>query len=853
HNITVRAEDPLSGLYIDALVQVSVEDVNDNAPKFGQNIILTHMSEASYIGYEIVQVKAEDLDEGLSGVVRYRCTSNCNHFTINPETGWLTLKSSVDAEQQDLYIMGVEAYDLGLPNKFSFASLHINVVDLNDNPPSWPKSQYDCQVSPNAVEGHVITALRAHDADVTQLEPLHYRIHSGDPANIFTMDDISGVVRVANSDKLQNIKFVNLNISASDDVHISFTQLQISLISGNLHAPRFHQPVFEGSIQENLEAGALVLTLSAEDMDDREANLQFKIIYQSQHEGFTINQEGKLFTALPLDREELNLHIIHVSVMDEGGKSDFAKVRITIDDTNDNAPKFILSEYQGNIPTNMAEGSSILQVTATDADDGINSHIVYEIYESTSSQVTKLFSIDPASGIISLADNPGGRENEFFQFFIHAEDRGSPQFSCDVPVSIFFLPVHEQPPNCPHPYQQFFLKEDAHLGSVITTLWSNGPQKVKYYITAESQSNEMWQESDLVPRNVRYFTISHLGDITLQLPVDREASREHQIVISNQTNSNPPIVDYMTISIIIMDVNDCPPVFSSSSYEILIAENSEIGATVTVITASDNDEGKNGKVFYSIENSEDYEIPSIFKMNKETGALILTSALDREIRSIYTFTIIATDNGSPSLTANTEVNVIVKDFNDNPPIFTQNRYESTVAEDIKVGKNILQVETTDADEYLESLVYFVTSGDPSGHFTVDNYGYISVVKPIDREKQEYFEFTVATTDGSFTANTSVAIIVTDVNDNGPKCKENFYEQEISEGSPVGTYILSIESSDADIGVAGQSRYKLSGSRAENFIIDQMTGELSTARLLDREDQDSYELTVVVEDWEHPEW
>ena len=157
-----------------------------------------------------------------------------------------------------------------------------------------------------------------------------------------------------------------------------------------------------------------------------------------------------------------------------------------------------------------------------------------------------------------------------------------------------------------------------------------------------------------------------------------------------------------------MDVNDCPPHFAESSYTTHVAENSEVGATVTILTATDDDEGNNGQVTlvcvvvlvlsgheniplnrplsvcptlplppqvqYSLGPDESAALTSTFRIDPHTGVLTLAAPLDREAAAQYFFTVTATDGGPEPLSTSTRVTVIVRDYNDNPPVFTKDTY-----------------------------------------------------------------------------------------------------------------------------------------------------------------------------------
>ncbi|CAL4152665.1 unnamed protein product, partial [Meganyctiphanes norvegica] len=430
-----------------------------------------------------------------------------------------------------------------------------------------------------------------------------------------------------------------------------------------------------------------------------------------------------------------------------------------------------------------------------------------------------------------------------------------PFHSADVPVKIYLLSSSVYPPQSSNQFSQYFIREDAPLGSVITSLWFGGPQKVKYKILSEENLGWMNEKNDVMTEDDEsdIFAVSPSGLLVVQKPLDHEHQQSHRIIIANQSLTEPVVLDYITISVVVMDINDCFPQFSNNTYEISIQESTKVGTTVTIITAIDNDDGNNGQIQYSLRAKNMSHATSKFRIDPHSGALTLIASLDREIISKYLFEVIATDGGSKPLISSAKVNVIVKDDNDNPPIFKQESYVTAVPEDATIGTVILELEVSDADETEEELDFYVTGGDTLGHFLVYASGQLYVAQKLDRETQEDYFLTITATDGKFTANATVSITVIDVNDNGPVCKEFQYHRAVSEDIPLGTYIASIITWDADEGVAAKSSYSLTGEKSDHFKVDKYTGTVSTDKALNREDCDKYNLIVVVEDWEHPEW
>ncbi|CAL4061688.1 unnamed protein product, partial [Meganyctiphanes norvegica] len=842
HYLTVQAREPISKLSACVQVSVTLEDVNDNSPEFQDSLVKVRVSEAEPVGHMFIQVSTTDQDSGYGGKVRYFCITNCDLFAVGSEDGRIKLKGKLDAEQERHHTITVMARDLGLPSKSSETEIVVEVTDLNDNSPIWEYEEYHCIHSPDAVSGHIVTSMIAYDADISQMEALEYRIHSGNPYGIFKMCE--GVLSVIAPHKLQ--KSCMLNISASDGVHIAFTSLRVSVLTSNKMGPRFEKNIFEVFVSEEVSPGYFIIDIAA-NITDSSSISSYKIVHQTVEKTFRIDSDGKVYTYLTLDREDIAMHIVKVSVTDNKGRSDFTKIHIAIKDENDNGPLFKLNQYQGNIPINTPKTSRILMVEATDPDEGQNGKIHYRIYNHNTQNVENLFKVHPNTGIITLNKDFLEGEEGSYQFFIRAEDNGIPKKRKDVPVTILVLSNSAIFPKSTKYFEQFFLSEDAYIGWLVTSFWNNGPEEVQYSILSQSNKQDANDKGEL-------FAITHSGMLVIQQPLDYEIVRVHEIIIANQTISTPHILDYITISIVVMDVNDNQPTFLSPSYEAFIAEDSEEGSTVLMLTANDKDSGINGKVHYSILiDSDDPQVLSTFKINTHNGVITLISSLDWEMRDFYSFTVVARDSGSPSLTESTRVTVHVKDANDNPPVFLKDLYVTSVAENATVGTVLITLEVSDADEQFEILDYFITGGNNQGHFKVHDSGEIYVAQPLDREQQDEYTLTISANDGKFIAETIVSISITDINDNGPICNVPIYQCTISEGADNGTHVQTVSAFDPDIGIGAKIRYTLNDGDYNYFAIDNSKGTISTSKFLDREKNERITIYVTAEDWEYSDW
>ncbi|XP_024085354.1 fat-like cadherin-related tumor suppressor homolog [Cimex lectularius] len=768
----IRATDSVSGVSADVPVNVLVLDVNDSPPEFMDDAYNVSVSEAAPFGTIILKLTAHDNDTGLNAKIRYSLKNDNNtteNFHIDPEDGSIYLKRSLDHETQTLHHIVAIATDCGIPNLSSSVHVWIKVLDMNDNPPKLEKNIY-AWLSEEASRGQVVTIVTASDRDSVDHKRLVYSIVGGNQQQTFFMDPTTGtpVVKVTATDK--------------DSDPYGYVSYFIS----------------SDKILESFE------------------------IY---------NLTGEIMTKVSLDREKQKVYEIPVVAIDTGGKVGFSIVRVWISDANDNSPVFVLPEYKACIHSNFSINSVFLKVKAVDKDEDHSAQIEYSIYEKEASGVRDLFQINKNTGGLSLLRSALPSENQMFQFFIRATDKGFPPLHSDVPVDIYIMSQKDVSPMFERRDDKFFVTESAAPGTVITRVKLITEMPVNYRLLSGKD----------------YFIIDPSGVISLSGRLDRELFPSHVIGVLAYTESSPPLTAVTEISLQVLDSNDNKPIFDSAEYKIKIAENIKEGSPILKVHASDADEGTNGEIQYSLTGPG----TAIFSIDSHTGWIISLVALDREITEHYTLTVIASDSGAPTHTSNATVFITLIDYNDNPPKFVKNSYSASVSENAMAGTVVVQVSITDRDSESSNIVFYIIGGDPHSQFDVKLSGEVYVTRPLDREAIDKYKLSIFATDGKHSTVTTLYVDVLDENDQEPYCLLYRYKETISEAVPPGYYILTVKAVDLDLG--SKLKFYLTGDNAEYFNLDRTTGELKTLKSLDRERISEFHLTAHVQDREHIEW
>ncbi|KAL4679485.1 hypothetical protein H8959_009135 [Pygathrix nigripes] len=848
YKLSIRATDSLTGAHAEVFVDIIVEDINDNPPVFAQQSYAATLSEASVIGTSVVQVRATDSDSEPNRGISYQLFGNLSkshdHFHVDSSTGLISLLRTLDYEQSQRHTIFVRAVDGGMPPLSSNVIVTVDVTDLNDNPPLFEQQIYEARISEHAPHGHFVTCVKAYDADSSDIDKLQYSILSGNDHKHFVIDSATGIITLSNL-RWHTLKpFYSLNLSVSDGVFRSSTQVHVTVIGGNLHSPAFLQNEYEVELAENAPLHTLVMEVKTADGDSGiYGHVTYHIVNDFAKDRFYINERGQIFTLEKLDRETPAEKVISVRLMakDAGGKIAFCTVNVILTDDNDNAPQFRATKYEVNIGSSAAKGTSVIKVLASDADEGSNADVTYAI-EADSESVKENLEINKLSGVITTKESLIGLENEFFTFFVRAVDNGSPSKESVVPVYVKILPPEMQLPKFSEPFYTYTVSEDVPIGTEVDLIRAEHSGTVLYSLVKGNTPESNRDESFVIDRQS--------GRLKLEKSLDHETTKWYQFsILARCTQDDREMVAFVDVSIQVKDANDNSPVFESSPYEAFIVENLPGGSRVIQVRASDADSGTNSQVLYSLDQSQSVEVIESFAVNMETGWITTLKALDHEERDNYQIKVVASDHGEKiQLSSTAIVDVTVTDVNDSPPRFTAEIYKGTVSEDDPPGGVIAILSTTDADseEINRQVTYFITGGDPLGQFAVENIQNewkVYVKKPLDREKRDNYLLTITASDGTFSSKAIVEVKVLDANDNSPVCEKTLYSDTIPEDVLPGKLIMQISATDADIRSNAEITYTLLGSGAEKFKLNPDTGELKTSAPLDREEQAVYHLLV----------
>uniref|UniRef100_A0A8C3SRV4 FAT atypical cadherin 4 n=1 Tax=Chelydra serpentina TaxID=8475 RepID=A0A8C3SRV4_CHESE len=891
-----------------ATVQIYMKDINDNAPKFLKDLYQATISELAANLTQVLRVSASDVDEGSNGLIHYSVIKGNeeNQFTIDSGTGQVTLIGKLDHEATASYSLIIQAVDSGTVSLSSTCTLSIDVLDENDNSPSFPKSTLLVDVLENMRIGELVSSVTATDSDSGDNADLHYSITGTNNHGTFSISPNTGSIFLAKKLDFETQSLYKLNITAKDQgrpPRSATMSVVIHVRDFNDNPPNFPPGDVFKSIVENIPVGSSVISVTAHDPDaDINGQLTYAIIQQMPRGNhFSIDEvRGTIFTNAEIDREFANLFELTVKATDqavpvESRRFALKNVTILVTDQNDNVPTFISQNALAANPS-VVIGSVLTTIIAADPDEGANGEVEYEIINGD----TETFIVDRYSGDLRVAAALVPSQL-IYNLIVSATDLGPERRKSTTEMTVILQgldgPVFTQSKYIT------ILKEGEPIGTNVISIEAASPRGsealVEYYIVSVRCEDKSFGRLFTIGRHtvlptenganalVTYTIISgadnsfHIdpesGDLIATKRLDRERRSKYSLLVRADDGLQS---SDMRINITISDVNDHIPKFSKPVYSFDVPEDTTPGSLVAAILAIDDDSGVNGEITYTV--SED-DVDGMFFLNPVTGVFNLTRILDYEVQQYYILTVHGGDGGGQFTTIRVYFNIL--DVNDNPPLFSMPSYSTSLMENLPPGSTILNFNVTDADDEFQKptsvyficmtrtmglsyspyfcftgsnsqLSYSITSGDSLGQFNIDKNGVLSIKQPLDRESQSFYSLVVQVHDmatlpaSRYTSTTQVSIILLDVNDNPP----SFISPKLTyipENTPIDTIVFRAQATDPDSGPNSYIEYTLLRPLGNKFSIGTIDGEVRLIGELDRESVANYTLTVVATDKGQP--
>ncbi|KAH0618133.1 hypothetical protein JD844_017119 [Phrynosoma platyrhinos] len=759
--VTVRATDggipPLSS---DVVVQILVTDENDNAPFFLYplqnstspcNELLPKMAEA---GYLVTKVVAVDRDSGQNSWLSYELlkATDPGLFSIGTQNGEVKTRRPLTERDSSKQRLIIAVRDNGVPPQTSTATLNVLLVEGFSDPYL------------KVVDVHP----QEHEDEGTLTMYLVICLVS--VSSVFLLCIISFVV-IKSCKKDPGGTFIaapphfppsrpdipeNCTDSQSGSLSRNY-QYDVCLTGGSLSSEfRFLRPLIPvfSVVDSNIPVNHMISSStqeSSEQIVNKEAKKElhrFEVQIDDVNDNTPTFSENEFILEIP-EQTPINTHFPLETAQDSDRAADgeipkrtgTAEIIIEVLDTNDNVPQFVQSVYRVKLMENSPLDTLVTKVEASDRDIGSNAHITYS-FNQVQENVLKSFMLNKNTGELSLGGTTDYEEVGIYEMNIRATDRGGLSDYCKVIVE-----VEDENDNAP----------EVTITSINGPLPEDSPVHtvVALFSVIDRDSEDNGRSSCTTEMNLPFqlkATENNYYQLVTQQPLDRECVSEYNITITATDRGSPKLTSRAFITIQISDINDNPPAFERSFYDMHVQENNIPGFIIGSVQAVDLDTEQNAQVTYSLLPGKVRDGPasSYISINSETGNLYVIRSLDFEEIKVFSVTIQAVDNGSPSLSTK----------NSTSPS------NDLVPRGADAGYLVTKVVAVDRDSGQNSwLSYHLLKATEPGLFMVeDQNGEVKTLRPVNKRDAMMQNLIVVVRDNGhlpLSASTSLRILLVD--------------------------------------------------------------------------------------------
>ncbi|XP_023251866.1 protocadherin gamma-A1-like [Seriola lalandi dorsalis] len=577
--------------------------------------------------------------------------------------------------------------------------------------------------------------------------------------------------------------------------------LELHRISLQIHDINDNPPVFakdEIKIEMNELAvkGSRFRVLEAHDLDIGQNSVQSYVLQSNSYLVLKIQSksDGDKFAELvlnkELDREEQHELKLLLTALDGGTpqRTGTAIVHVTVMDANDNAPVFSQAIYEGILPENSPLDTVVVKVAATDADEGLNGEVTYELSRISESG-RRVFALNRTTGEIKVIGPLDFEEESIYEMRVDAKDRYG--LTSDSKVIIEISDVNDNPPEINLKSLNNPIPENVSPGTEVGIInVQDRDSENNRQVRCSIQQNVPFT---LVPSIKNYYSLVTTGQL------DRELVSDYNITITATDEGSPPLSSSKTVELSVADINDNSPVFEEQSYSAYVTENNKPGSTLCSVTARDPDWRQNGTVIYSLLAGEVNGAPvsSYLSVNGDTGVIHAVRSFDYEQFRSFKVHVMARDNGSPPLSSNVTVNVFISDVNDNSPqiLYPAPEGNSFMTELVPKaahgGSLVSKVIAVDADSGQNAwLSYHIVKSTDPGLFTIGLHsGEIRTQRDISESDSMKQNLVVAVKDNgqpSLSATCSMYLLISDNLAEVPELKDISYDEK---NSKLTSYLI----------------------------------------------------------------
>lgn len=573
--------------------------------------------------------------------------------------------------------------------------------------------------------GLVIARLAEDVADVLLKIPnpasVRFRAMQRGNSPLLVVREDNGEISIGAKIDREQLCQKNLNCSIEFDVitlptdHLQLFHVEVEVLDINDNSPQFARALIPIEISESAAVGTRIPLDSAFDPDVGDNSLHtyslsdndfFSIEVRTRTDGA---KYAELIVVRELDRELKSSYELQLTASDKGvpQKSGSSLLKISISDSNDNSPAFEQQSYIIQLLENSPVGTLLIDLNATDPDEGANGKVVYSFSSHVSPKIMETFRIDSEKGHLTLLKQVDYEITKSYEIDAQAQDMGPNSIPAHCKIIIKIVDVNDNRPEIslnlmsPEKEETAYISEGSPLDTFVALVrvqdkdsGVNGEVVCKLHGHGHFKLQKTYENNYLILTNAS---------------LDREKRSEYSLTVIAEDKGTPSLSTVKHFTVQISDENDNPPRFQTNRYEVVILENNSPGAYITSVTATDPDLGDNGQVTYTILETSvlGSSITTYVTIDPSNGAIYALRTFDHEEVNQIVFMVQARDGGSQQLVSNTTVVLTIIDENDNAPVIVGPALHNSTAEisipkDAGIGFLVTRIRATDRDSGMNS-------------------------------------------------------------------------------------------------------------------------------------------------------
>ncbi|XP_065146666.1 protocadherin gamma-A3-like isoform X34 [Paramisgurnus dabryanus] len=605
----------------------------------------------------------------ISGKARVFTAESSEYIGLDKENGHLVIKNKIDREELCGEISACSvSFNVILDNPMELFRVTVDIQDINDNSPVFPKSKIEKKISELAVAGARFPLESAVDADVGVNTLQKYTLHPTDKFKLNIQSSAGGskhVEMILHSPlDREKEKHHNLILTAFDGgkpQRSATVQINIFVLDVNDNAPVFSQSSYKASVVENAAKGTVVTTVSATDADESSNDVQYYFEHATSAVKalFSIDADsGEVKVIGDIDYEKHKQFTFKVKAKDHGDLTDSSEIIIDIIDVNDNTPKISIMSFSSFVSEDAAPGTIIAMLNVQDLDSGDNSKISCSI--DVNSPFKIISSITNHYNLVTDSELDREQTAEY-NITVTAVDGGNPALSSKEILRLKLSDVNDHAPQFEHESYNAFIAENNPPSTTILSVkaedmdWGQNA-KISYFLI-DGYLNGSPLSS--------YISInSESGVIYAVKSFDYEQLKSFKMQVKAQDGGSPPLSNNVTLNIFIQDQNDNAPQVlypvqtGGSVVAEIVPRSADVGYLVTKVVAVDVDSGQNAWLSYKLQKVTDR---ALFEVGLQNGEIRTVRQVTDKDAVKQKLTVVVEDNGQPSRSAVVSINVAVAD------------------------------------------------------------------------------------------------------------------------------------------------------------------------------------------------